>query len=114
MDIRSQFPTGRFYGQNEITSGLPINREPLPNPSRMVHLRTDWKECNLLFGGLDRNARPESSNSSRLARRPMVSMQHREIAMTSGSRVISWFATILLVVGCATTTPVATAATTET
>jgi 7,8-dihydropterin-6-yl-methyl-4-(beta-D-ribofuranosyl)aminobenzene 5'-phosphate synthase len=33
--------------------------------------------------------------------------------MTSGSRVISWFATILLVVGCATTTPVATAATTE-
>jgi 7,8-dihydropterin-6-yl-methyl-4-(beta-D-ribofuranosyl)aminobenzene 5'-phosphate synthase len=33
--------------------------------------------------------------------------------MTSGSRVISWSATLLLVVGCATTTPAALAATTE-
>src|SRR5260370_2270408 len=43
----------------------------------------------------------------------MVLMQRREITMTSGSWVISWSATILFVVGCATTAPAAPAATTE-
>jgi 7,8-dihydropterin-6-yl-methyl-4-(beta-D-ribofuranosyl)aminobenzene 5'-phosphate synthase len=43
----------------------------------------------------------------------MGRIERREIAMTIGSRVISWSATLLLVVGCTTTTPAAPAATAE-
>src|SRR6266404_127764 len=43
----------------------------------------------------------------------MVPMRRREITMTIGSWVVSWSATLLLVLGCATTTPAAPAATTE-
>src|SRR5260370_4124950 len=91
---------------------MPVNREPFPDASRWCISGRIGKSVTCC-GGLDRNARP-SFKILRVSRVVQcVPMQRREVTMISGSWVISWSATLLLVVGCATTTPAAPAATTD-